>query len=1190
MYDKIKLESILTDQNFRAVNDVGRPFIPSHEVYEKISDEMRNQGSTISKKHVYQILKSNRGGMLDILLTKFNIVKETSNFEKLSSSDTKYTPTKNNVASSSEDAEFKVVISNEVWADLKTKVKYDYRKYTVLKQKKWTNIFAQKIYEQTHIECVFSFKRAKIYKRKDLKCYSSFDGKCVECGGILSGQLFLKPGKKEDTIFNCKLKNAPHDFHHTKKRQLRGDLRSQVAGELLDAKKSAAEWRREQAATIPFGKSVPPTLPDLATLRKAKQEELDDRLQLKTDNPVENLLIAKFDILPRTIKSIGLHPFYCYYWSDLQELLYKNERKENWNCEMCIDATSSLANKLNLPNGKKSPSVFLYSCVINSKNITFPAFHMLTTKQDAVRIINFLMEIKKRVKPPRTVVSDFGEAILIAVAHVFAECANLLDYLSRCYQIIKDEGSPLLPTTFIRLDISHFVQTVCSWPCFKNRLPTAKDFTVKSLCYIYKCDNFTEVEAAMRDLLTVLMSKDIGFCKESLKKLKSQNSLEKADERIRGESIERCFKKSTEEFDKDESHCDETYIEDEFDSEEENNSSNSKQSLDEENVGSGGNLTPWKTWADELWEIAEKRASASENGIVVSAFFNMSAATKIKKKLMCNLPLWTGIMRPFFKRGEEVATSAPVESEFSALKSRFKRQMRVDKFAILHIDYLDEKVKLAAAESVKVPKKATEDKRQEKSLIDLTTLKQTEIVNVSSLVENQLSDILLTEPDPTTAVELCSFAESLDSHHKFSPRKTSTPINMNLRTNNNILMECNSMKEKENRTGNVNKSEMPLLSNDDSISMEYNSLNENENWRGKGKENEVPPQRSGRKRKTKYLSPTPTWDSTNRITPKGIPILQNGNLCEPLYMTKKNVIVLQTCAFDSLVHIVTNSIAIYDGYKLISKDVTIPIFHIAHKILKKGKITNEIYKDRANILLDIANQDSYIFKYSQTRKVRTIDAKCNAAHLAEILFKEMPTYKTLYECRNSECLFSSNINYLTLAINVDVILLNGMECLQKAVDDIQNQNKLYSCQKCGTPNKVKNQYGRNIIIDTSLITHTTYIDRLKENLKLLKKTSKNRRSSELQGIYDSATFNKNSEDLNNRKISTEFLLESIPLSISVNDKIYRIGGIVSYSSQGEHYKSYLWQNKWYEYDDMSSSKRLPIKNEKICPHVLFYVR
>ena len=65
------------------------------------------------------------------------------------------------------------------------------------------------------------------------------------------------------------VQNVPINFNHKKRRQLRGDLRSKVASELLDCKKTALEWQLQQASAIPFGKKIPPTIPELTVLRKA---------------------------------------------------------------------------------------------------------------------------------------------------------------------------------------------------------------------------------------------------------------------------------------------------------------------------------------------------------------------------------------------------------------------------------------------------------------------------------------------------------------------------------------------------------------------------------------------------------------------------------------------------------------------------------------------------------------------------------------------------------------------------------------------------------------------------------------------------------------------------------------------------------------------------------------------------------
>lgn len=56
-------------------------------------------------------------------------------------------------------------------------------------------------------------------------------------------------------------------------------------------------------------------------------------------------------------------------------------------------------------------------------------------------------------------------------------------------------------------------------------------------------------------------------------------------------------------------------------------------------------------------------------------------------------------MKLYFKRGSHIATSSFVEAEFSELKTRvFKNQlpMRIDKFIIRHLEYLEGRLRLTA--------------------------------------------------------------------------------------------------------------------------------------------------------------------------------------------------------------------------------------------------------------------------------------------------------------------------------------------------------------------------------------------------------------------------------------------------------------------------------------------------------------
>jgi len=185
-----------------------------------------------------------------------------------------------------------------------------------------------------------------------------------------------------------------------------------------------------------FGGEIPPMLYDATVLRKAKQEELDRRLNVKTNDPLVNLRIAKCTNLSGIIRSLGLDPFYCMYWTGEQQILYKLHNKQT-NSYFAIDATGSIAKKIKLPEGQKSSHIFLYQCICVSEKESIPVFQMTSCKHDAALITYFLLEILSSGAPiPRIAVCDFSKAILIALSRAFARSADLSDYLQTCYNIL----------------------------------------------------------------------------------------------------------------------------------------------------------------------------------------------------------------------------------------------------------------------------------------------------------------------------------------------------------------------------------------------------------------------------------------------------------------------------------------------------------------------------------------------------------------------------------------------------------------------------------------------------------------------------------------------------------------------------------------------------------------------------------
>lgn len=143
MYNKELLCRILTNLEFKAVNDDGKVLPPSDPMYVKIRDAMLSEGSSISPKHVYTILKGNRFGIYDIVLSTFNTT-EKIRFDD--SKDTDFNISNRSVSSSPTKKRFRIVLSAKEWADIQPNVQiYGTRKYDIVKPGVWTHMFAKKL-------------------------------------------------------------------------------------------------------------------------------------------------------------------------------------------------------------------------------------------------------------------------------------------------------------------------------------------------------------------------------------------------------------------------------------------------------------------------------------------------------------------------------------------------------------------------------------------------------------------------------------------------------------------------------------------------------------------------------------------------------------------------------------------------------------------------------------------------------------------------------------------------------------------------------------------------------------------------------------------------------------------------------------------------------------------------------------
>ena len=125
--------------------------------------------------------------------------------------------------------------------------------------------------------------------------------------------------------------------------------------------------------------------------------------------------------------------------------------------------------------------------------------------------------------------------------------------------------------------------------------------------------------------------------------------------------------------------------------------------------------------------------------------------------------------------------------------------------------------------------------------------------------------------------------------------------------------------------------------------------------------------------------------------------------------------------------------------------------------------------------------------------------------------------------------------------------------MQRAIDDAQNIPS--NCQKCGALACSNFEYGKHILIDTSVFTDHRYLNR-----------------------------NVNNKHLN-----------SIAKTVTMNNINYVLAGIVHYIQYGNtnngHYIAYaLVGTHWYKYDDLKKKRETVNDAQEINPHVILYVK
>jgi len=708
----------------------GRVLPPSSSVFKDLSEKMKNKYPTMTPKNIYTIILNRRYNIYDRLLTAFGIVDpNTSQSDRLDSSN---------------DSMANVITFNlnitDIWQKFQPElVNYKFRDgrtrdLLCMKRNSWTSFLYERIWSETKIPCSISFRSAKC---SDSGIFLKISGKCLECKCEFTGCLANKPQSNVPILMDCKIEGFDHSVKHSKKRQLRGEMRTTIANKLINSNEFPCQWRREEAnkLMVSLGEKEPPHLYSGDVLCKAKQEAQDKFLDIQStkvfDNLQQMMYATKYD---GAIRRIGLDPVYVMYWTKEQEAIY-----DHYHHTVYIDGTGSLVHKLKLPNGDLCSHIYLYQMVTQVDNKTAPVLQMLSSVQTTDDIYMWLRVFLRNIHLNRTVaripkecVTDFDKALLGAVVQAFAQVTNLKSYIELCFDLLSsNSNSKKLPPCLIRLDVCHFSNMLAKWKCFRDKHPQVRKFYLHAVAIMRTQEtlkSFTEIATAiiMLALNPYEHSNGLTECARNFLAAK-----------IRGSSFD--------DVDDD---------------------TNVKEKMNEtsgfEICESDMATSTIQQWVQTLYDDVLKRIEAESCTVALNGYYCPSFAKKLKA-LLPYFPLFSEVMRVVFRYGSINATSTAVESEFNDLKNRtFKNSLplRLDKFVARHILSFSGKLKLAMDETkFDSPRESNNNLQNcDLSLISSSYSPNRFLENATCVAENE-NPIIIEKSVPIQKKRSCNFVK-----------------------------------------------------------------------------------------------------------------------------------------------------------------------------------------------------------------------------------------------------------------------------------------------------------------------------------------------------------------------------------------------------------------------------------------------
>lgn len=255
------------------------------------------------------------------------------------------------------DINFTVSLTNEIWKTIQPMPtehrrkdkshKTNIRVYHKLAPGVWTNVLIDRIAQhRVNIPCTFAFKRCKVYENG--KQYIVVSAKCTTCKALLIGEVTSKPNENDDFVkFKFTVRDFDAEIHKTNHKNVR--VGGSTANEIFSSSKKASVLKRDltkKSNAKMFEQDKGRTVTENAI--RCGQSRRRQNQKISTD-PVTSLQLMKAsNAYGSMIHCLAVDPFFVFYASKNQFMLFDAYKKKNKYTKITCDATGSIVHKLSM--------------------------------------------------------------------------------------------------------------------------------------------------------------------------------------------------------------------------------------------------------------------------------------------------------------------------------------------------------------------------------------------------------------------------------------------------------------------------------------------------------------------------------------------------------------------------------------------------------------------------------------------------------------------------------------------------------------------------------------------------------------------------------------------------------------------------------------------------------------------------